>query len=78
MSWFFYALIIELEQAHLLVMHHLLPLDLPTELNLPQVVQHSDLVALEMPDLVQVALHQLVLEVPLHRLLEVLVEHLPE
>jgi hypothetical protein len=72
------ALIIELEQVHLLAKHHLLPSGLPTELNLPQMVQHSDLVALETPDLVQVALNQLVLEVPFHRLLEVLVEHLLE
>jgi hypothetical protein len=73
------AQIIELEQVHLLAKHHLLPSGLPTELNLPQMVQHSDLVALETLGLVPVVLHQLVLlVVPFHRLLEEPVERLPE
>ncbi|MNR65543.1 hypothetical protein D3C85_1886260 [compost metagenome] len=64
---------------HLLAYDHHVPLGLPTELDLPQVVQHSDLVALETLGLVQEGLHQLaLLVVPFHRLLEELVEHLPE
>ena len=64
---------------HLLAYHHLLPSGLPTELDLPEAVECSDLVALEALGSVQVVLHQLaLLEVPFHRLLEVLVEHLPE
>lgn len=63
----------------LLVKHRLLPLGLPTDLDLPEAVECSDLVALEALGSVQVVLHQLVLlEVPFHRLLEVLVERLPE
>lgn len=74
------ALIIELVAlVHLLVKHHLLPSDLPTESELPEAVVCLDLVALEALDLVQVVLHQLVLLVaPFHHLLEVLVERLPE
>jgi hypothetical protein len=61
--------------VHLLVKHRLLPSGLPTDLNLPEAVECSDLVALEALGSVQVALHQLVLlEVPFHRLLEALVE----
>ena len=64
---------------HLLVKDRLLPSGLPTELDLQQVGPHSDLVALETPDLGQVALHPLVLlVVPFRCLPEVLVEHLPE
>jgi hypothetical protein len=65
--------------VHLLANHHLLPSGLPTELDLPEAVECSDLVALEALGSVQVALHQLVLlEVPFHRLLEALVERLQE
>jgi hypothetical protein len=71
------ALFTELEQAHLLAKDHLLPLGLPTELDPPEVVSYFGLVALETLDLVQE--HPLVQpEAPFHRLLEALVEHLPE
>ena len=60
---------------HLLVKHHLLPSGLPTDLDLPEAVECSDLVALEALGSVQVVLHQLVLLVaPFHHLLEALVE----
>ncbi|MCP5928180.1 hypothetical protein NL327_30415 [Klebsiella pneumoniae] len=52
-----------------------MPSGLPTDLDLPEAVECSDLVALEALGSVQVAQHQLVLlEVPFHRLLEALVE----
>jgi hypothetical protein len=61
--------------VHLLVKHRLLPSGLPTDLDLPEAVEYSELVALEALGSVQVVLHQLVLLVaPFHRLLEALVE----